>query len=94
MAKRRTKKQKIKAQNKVIINPFTIGSGGYQEIPVKGYFDKEEIKVNNKKINTDNPTNSEQYSNMKLIKKGIIKSILVSSFILCLIVVIYLTWYK
>lgn len=91
MPKRRTKKQKINARKRAIINPFTAGSGGYQAIPVKGYFDKEEIEANGKNTNIDKPADSEQYSNLKLIRKDIIKSIMVSSFILCLIVVIYLT---
>lgn len=96
MSKRRTRSQKIKAQQNgrfkyaplkeaAILNP---------KPSVKSYFSEGE-KAKNEKIGTHNSSVlTEEYANLKLIKKDLIKSLTVASFILCLIVVIYLLWYK
>jgi hypothetical protein len=96
MSKRRTREQKIKAQNKYQTTFSLFATEIYKasDTPVKGYFIKEKPVTKDKKTFNNNPLDTEQYSNLKLIKKDLIKSLFVSSFILCLIVVLYLTWYK
>lgn len=96
MAKRRTRAQKIKAQNKFKLNPnlFLSPNKDGDSEPVKSYFPKEEKIKLATKISPNNSVNMEQFSNLKLIKKDITKSLITFGFMLCLIVVIYLLWYK
>lgn len=93
MSKRRTREQKIKAQTKYQIS-LKREENQVTNIPVKSYFISEKQIRKAKKSLGNNSMNTEQYLNLKLIKKDLIKSLLVSSFILCLIVVLYFTWYK
>ncbi len=96
MAKRRTRKQKIKAQGRhsVIFNTPNIGLQNDPGTPVKSYFNKADFEPQKKDRPKVNPALTEEYSTLKLIKKDLFKSIIVSSLILCLIVVLYLAWYK
>lgn len=96
MSKRRTRKQKIKAQGRheTIFNTPNIGLQNDPGTPVKGYFVKADFDLKKKDVSRVNPALTEEYSTLKLIKKDLFKSIIVSSLILCLIVVLYLIWYK
>ncbi len=96
MSKRRTKKQKIKAQgrHKLFLNNANIESENSLGTPVKGYFTKSDFEPKKKTVPYVNAALTEEYSTLKLIKKDLFKSLIVSSLILCLIVVLYLTWYK
>ncbi len=96
MSKRRTRKQKIKAQKKIQpqFSPLKTDAFEASGTPVKSYFIKEKPIPTEKKAPSNSSVNTEQYSILKLIKKDLIKSLFVSSFILCLIVVLYFTWYK
>jgi hypothetical protein len=96
MSKRRTRKQKIKARgrHKTIFNTPNIGVQNDPGMPVKGYFVKANFEPKKEDVSKVSPALTEEYSTLKLIKKDLFKSIIVSSLILCLIVVLYLVWYK
>ena len=96
MSKKRTRAQKIKAQNKnqAPPNPFNAVAYNLPATHVNSYFKKDKIPKIDTMTVYNNPVKTEQYSNLKLIKKDLIKSLIIASFILCLEVVIYLLWYK
>jgi len=97
MSKKRTRAQKIKAQKRTFI-PYTNVSkplkNSFPASNVKGQFENSlnikatDPKINNSSVFTDNNVN------LKLIKKDLIKSIITSSLILCLIIVVYLLGIK
>ena len=97
MSKKRTRAQKIKAQSKSQqIFKNLPKSFKYKHLAsnVKSQFEntknlkKAESSLNNSSVSTDNN------GNLKLIKKELVKSLIVSSLILCLIAMIYLLWNK
>lgn len=96
MSKKRTRSQKIKAQSKFQFsyNPDIHTRIESPQPSVKGYFSKEEKKEKEGVINKNKSILTADYENLKLIKKDLFKSLIVSSLMLCLIVVIYLLWYK
>jgi len=96
MAKKRTRAQKIKAQR--TFQPQLRSPNSYKFDPlasnVKGQFKKNIASVNPEGDGLYSPIKTEDYGNLKLIKKDLLKSLFFASFILCLEVVLYLLWYK
>jgi len=96
VSKRRTRLQKIKAQKKIKLAPELLQNSNKtsEAESVKSDFpNSEKIKLETKTI-SNNPVDTEQSLNLKLIREDITKSLITSSLMLCLIVVIYLLWYK
>jgi hypothetical protein len=96
MAKKRTRAQKIKAQR--TFQPQLKLPNSHKFDPpasnVKGQFEKNPTSVISEEGGSHSPIKTEDYGNLKLIKKDLLKSLFFASFILCLEIVLYLLWYK
>lgn len=97
MSKRRTREQKMRAQSK-LQTVYTYHPIKDEPVPsnqrVKSYFKKDEEAQPVENIIRNIPVKTGESLNLRLIKKDLIKSLSVASFILCLEVVLYLLWYK
>jgi len=96
MSKRRTREQKIKVQNKTQTNPirYIYDVKATTEVPVKSYFEDHKKSIHHNKAGRDISESMGNLVNLKLIKRDLIKSLSIASFILCLEIVLYLLWYK
>lgn len=94
--KRRTKAQKIRSQRKINtpFNNVEIRHVTTKDKPVKNYFQTSSLETDPLNKKSKYADNTDILFNLKLIKKELLKSLSIASFILCLEVVIYLLWYK
>jgi len=93
MAKRRTKKEKIKAKHSFGYQWSADKSGSYTE-PVNRQFvkapkNKSAVLENSKSANL-----LDKDGNLGIIKKNMLKSLIISSLILSLELVLYLAWQR
>lgn len=97
MAKRRTKKQKVKAKHSIAIHwesdstkVKSASKSGGSEASVKGQF-KSQLKTNrNKAKRTKKPKLSDKEGGFSTIRNDILKSVILASIIIGLEMVLYL----
>ena len=94
MSKRRTRKQKESAKHS-----FTVSwEGGRKEAAVKSNVKRQFGKLNKSDLKIINDKESADYSvkdkNLASIKKDLVKSLILASFILITEMVLYLIWRK
>ena len=91
MAKRRTRKQKEKAQHQLLVT-WKPTKKASSQAHVKGQLENSLKKADEARLNIKKADNLEQEAHFEPIRKDILKSLLLASFVLALELVIYLVW--
>ena len=92
MAKRRTKKDKSSARHKFTLQWEPSSKNSDLASSVKGQLKNQDSTVNTKPQNAKSADISAQESSGKNVRKDIIKSLILVSFVLSLELVVYLVW--
>ncbi|MCH7730399.1 hypothetical protein IID21_02585 [Patescibacteria group bacterium] len=92
MAKRRTKKQKQKANRQFSVYLKNEAENNQFEPTVKGQFKKRKIRKISKPAQAKNTEPTAKVEGLGIIKRDIVKSLILASLILGTELVIYFSW--
>lgn len=93
MAKRRTKKEKLKVNYSFIFDPKGIYTKNGKNL-VKSQLNQNPENEKKKNILKENPINTERQKSINLIKRDVVKSLGLTALILGLELVLYFVWNK
>jgi hypothetical protein len=93
VAKRRTRKQKEQALHRFTFNFSPAAENEAKQPRVKGQFKKSALGLSKSGTRLKSADILAKETNFELIRKDILKSLILASFVLALEVVVYLAWY-